>query len=105
MPNERSHTIDLVDGVRIRIRFRTDGNIVTEFLVQLETLLEDEWCGIVRYDSAHGKPHIDTLDRWGREIDKQWLDGTFNEALTIGVSDVRDRWQYYLDQFIGDERS
>ena len=85
MPNERSHVIFLDNSVRIRIRFRKDGNQILEFVVQLETRLNQEWVAVIRYDSAHGKPHVDTIDRWGREVDKKWLEGTTNESLTLGI--------------------
>lgn len=89
MPNERDHVIPLGYEARLRVRFRKDGSHITEFVVQLEARLDDEWTPVVRYDTAHGRPHVDTIDRWGREVDKRWLEGSLNETLTQGIRDVR----------------
>lgn len=100
MPDEHKFFIDLADGVRLRVRFGKDRGQITGYVVQLEKWLNEEWCPVIRHDSAHGRPHMDVLDLRGREIDKQWLPGTFNEALTAGVDDLKKNWEQHLARFV-----
>lgn len=56
-------------GDRIRVRFTTERGRVVRYAVQFEVLHENRYRPAVRYDSAHGVPHRDTLD---------WQGGTIN---------------------------
>ena len=63
------------------------GNQITEFRIQYEAFIGDEWHPIVRYDTAHGKPHRDILPD-GVET-KEWFELYSNaETLTIGQRDI-----------------
>jgi hypothetical protein len=99
MPEDRDFQLILADGVRMRVRFRQDRNDITEFVVQLETWRYGEWSPVVRYDNAHGRPHLDLIDRWGRERRKIWLTGTNNDVLTEAMNDVRLHWESHLSRF------
>lgn len=99
MPDDRDYSYELAEGVRLRGRFRRNRGLITEFVIQLETVLGDEWLPVVRYDSAHGRPHRDRMDRWGREIEKRWLSMSNNEALTAGTADIKQNWKRYIAQF------
>ncbi len=56
-----------------------------------------------RYDSAHGRPHRDVLDRRGNLVEKRWLDGrTLGEVLTEGANDLRTNWPRYRARFFGE---
>ena len=90
---KREFTIYLDPGKRLnRYRHRhrhvwQQGNIV-EFRIQYEALIEGKWHTIVRYDSAHGNPHKDTLHPNGSET-KEWFTLYSNaEVLTIGQRDI-----------------
>jgi hypothetical protein len=99
MPEERDFQITLADGVRMRVRFRQDRNDINEFVVQLEMQRHGEWSPVVRYDNAHGRPHLDLIDRWGRERRKIWLTGKNNEVLTEAMNDIRLHWESHLSRF------
>ena len=87
----------------IRLRIQTSGGRVTAFTDQYETILEGRRVPVTRYDSAHGRPHQDVLDRQGFLIQKRWLDGhTLDEALTEGVRDLRANWRRYRTRFLGE---
>ena len=103
MPDERDFLIILAEDARLRVRFRRDRNEITEFIVQLETWLGGEWLAVVRYDNAHGRPHLDILDRWGREKQKHWLPETNNDVLTEGMNDIRQHWEQHLSRFIEEQ--
>ena len=36
---------------------------ITRFCVQYEAFIDGEWQAIVRYDTAHGRPHKDLITR------------------------------------------
>lgn len=104
MPEERDFQIDLADGVRMRVRFRQNRNEIDEFVVQMEIWRADEWVPVVRYDNAHGRPHVDLMDRWGRERRKVWLEESNNHVLTEAMDDIRLHWEQYLSRFEEDWR-
>ncbi len=71
------------------------GNQIVEFRIQYEALIDDGLRPIVRYDTAHGKPHRDILNPDGTET-KEWFTNYSNaEILTIGQRDIVDNWKSY----------
>jgi len=38
-----------------------DRGRVIQFVVQYETFVEGEWRPVIRYDTAHGFPHVDRI--------------------------------------------
>ena len=85
--------------VRYRVRFITTRGRVTEFVVQLEVQTGSEWRPIVRYNTAHGRPHRD-LYRIDGSVTKQWLDMSLNEALTYAIKEIKDNWRRYAEQWL-----
>jgi hypothetical protein len=62
--------------------------------------VNDAWHPVVRYDTAHGKPHRDILTPDG-EQSKNWFEGySVADVLTIGQKDILDNWLAYSDRFI-----
>lgn len=93
-------------GERTRVRFTVTTGIVVAFTVQYETPrsdAEDEHSPVVRYDTAHGRPHRDLLDARGETIEgsKLWLPAhlSFNAALTYAIDEITRNWQSYRDDF------
>ncbi len=73
---------------------------IVEFRIQLETLVRDEWHVVIRYDTAHGKAHRDTLHPDGRQS-KDWFEGyTIEDVLTIGQKDILENWSSYRERFL-----
>ena len=74
----------------LRVRFARERNIVTRFTVQYEAIIGAETFAVVRWDTAHGFVHRDTLDRDGRVIDKLPVYGrTYNQAMTEAIADIK----------------
>lgn len=70
------------------------GSIV-EFRIQYEALIAGKWHAIVRYDSAHNRPHKDTMHPDGTET-KEWFALYSNaEVLTVGQRDIVENWPEY----------
>ena len=76
------------------------GTQIVEFRIQLEIMVAGVWCPVVRYDTAHGKPHRDILHPNGRQT-KEWLEGfSTSDALTFGQKDIMENWNSYRDRFL-----
>lgn len=88
-----------------RIRITTNRGRVAEFTVQYEIDLNARRVAVIRYDSAHGFPHLDVLNRRGKVVAKMPLPGepTLGEALQIGIDDLRYNWQTHRRRFLGEE--
>ncbi len=72
---------------------------IIEFRIQYEALIADNWHPIVRYDSAHGRPHKDTLHP-GATQTKEGYPGYSNaEVLTIGQRDIMENWPRYCARY------
>lgn len=86
----------------LEVWFATEGSVVTEFVVKLEAFIDDEYREVVRYDSAHGRPHRDTLNWFGRTIHKRWnpVGTTNNQALTRAIDDITKNWEQYIESFV-----
>ena len=80
------------------------GNQITEFRIQYEAFIGGGWHPIVRYDTAHGKPHRDFLHPDGTET-KEWFKPYSNaEILTIGQRDIVENWQSYRARYESEMR-
>jgi len=103
VPDERDYMYEFAEGIRLRARFLHSRGFITKFLIQLEKRLEDDWQPVIRYDNAHGQPHMDILDRNGRQISKQWLYQANNEALTAALNDIKAHWREYIERYMKDD--
>jgi len=76
------------------------------FSLQLECLFRDRWRPVIRYDDAHGRPHIDILHADGTS-EKIWLidRGRHNhireakQALKENFAAYRSRYQKELEKW------
>ena len=70
------------------------------FVVQYQTLLEDEWTAVVRYDLAHGFFHRDVMTPRGKK-EKQSINITnLADALNHAQQDLKDCWEFYKERYI-----
>lgn len=85
---------------RKRYRQVNQGKRILALTVQYETLVEEQWLPVVRYDTAHRVVHKDLLDLKGRE--KKVLLGIseLREALLLADEDIKTNWKRYKDLFL-----
>jgi hypothetical protein len=82
------------------MNIRTERGKVVRFTVQLEVWIEGRFMPAIRYDTAHGYPHRDTLGWDGRVIDKKWFPLMPPAvALDLAIDDVKGNWQGYRAEF------
>ncbi len=90
----------LTDKDRIRAHFTVDKGEVIDFLVQYETRIGERWYAVVRFDTAHGFPHIDILHFDGSKDKFSLSHLTPKDALTMAQLDVGQNWERYRDNFL-----
>ncbi|MBI4771961.1 MAG: hypothetical protein HY784_16495 [Chloroflexi bacterium] len=84
---------------RFRYRHITEGGRVVAFSIQYEALIAGEWRPIVRYDTAHGWPHRDTLHPSGPQTKQTFPGYSAAEVLTLGERDLKASWQEYRARY------
>jgi hypothetical protein len=72
---------------------------VTGFVVQYETFVEGEWRPVIRYDTAHGFPHVDKIYADGTTEKVPLLTMDMGEALTVADQDIEENWERYKAEY------
>ena len=91
--------LDEDDLEKLRIRIHTNKGQVIDVVVQYESLIENKWTPIVRYDCAHGFFHRDELYPGLKE--KQVISITsLKDAVNYAEQDIKDRWQFYKERYL-----
>jgi len=72
---------------------------IVDFAIQYEAEIGGQWREVVRYDTAHGSPHRDTLHPDGSETKELFEHYTNAQVLTIGQNDIRRNWRRYREQY------
>ncbi len=80
---------------RYRHYHRWERRHVALFRIQYEALIEGEWRPIVRYDTAHGRPHKDVMHPDGSQSKEKFPHYSNAEVLTYGQRDIRRNWRRY----------
>lgn len=82
------------------VELQTYRGAITGFVIRL--MLEESgalFC-VARYDTAHGQPHRDLVDRTGRLLQKDWLTGmSFPAAATYAIQDFHKHHEIYVQRF------
>ena len=84
---------------RYRHRHEWERGEIVGFCVQYEALIGGRWSSIVRYDTAHGEPHRDTLHFGGSQTKEVFAEYTNAELLTIGQRDIMQNWPTYRARY------
>jgi hypothetical protein len=84
---------------RLRVRIAIEKSKVTDVVIQYETRIKDKWHIVVRYDCAHGFFHRDLLNMRGDKIKQPISITNLNDALTYAEQDLKDRWEWYKEQY------
>lgn len=77
------------------MRVETEKGAVSDMMVQVE-VNDKGWHPAIRYNYAHGKPHLDRNYKDGRK-EKIWLEHrNLDEALSYAYENVRSNWRRLL---------
>ena len=96
---DKDYEISLPSGARVVVSIRMVGGRVVSFIVRLVAVRAGRDYDVARYDTAHGKPHLDLLTASGSLREKRWLDiDDFETALTYAIEDFKTNHEKYLAQ-------
>jgi hypothetical protein len=59
-----------------------DKHTVTDFTVQYDLLIKDEWRQVIRIDTSHGSAHQHKFNPRGKEITTEFLCNDYNQGFT-----------------------
>lgn len=91
----------LTDMDRKRHEHLTERGKVGGFVVQYESLIENKWVPIIRYDTAHEYAHKDLMNPDGTN-EKIFLGNVdLNDALTLADKDINENWERYKERYLG----
>ena len=90
----------LSDSDRKRHVHTRIGKTIKDFIVQYETLINDKWCPVVRYDSSHGYAHKDFIYSDGSKEKVILGMYSYNEALTLADMDINQNWKAYKLRYL-----
>jgi hypothetical protein len=93
------YRINLSLDDHIRVRFDRSGRNVIQFAVQYLARIADEWWPIARFDTAHGRAHMDISLPDGGQETRDWIFGDNNTALTFAIRDLQEKWPFYRECF------
>lgn len=72
---------------------------ILRFRIQYEARIGGNWHAIVRYDTAHGRPHKDILRPDGSQRKVEFYGYSGEEVLTLGERDIKVNWQRYRAEY------
>jgi hypothetical protein len=102
-PKAVTYTYPLRPNVRIRVSLQGDGPELEHSAVTLELeVAENDWRRVVRYDTTGGVAHRDRLKPNGDYLTHREtvrLGGASHQALDNAQQDLRERADYYVDEF------
>ncbi len=94
----------LASNDRKRHEHTTEQGKVTRFVVQYETFVEGAWSPVIRYDTAHGFPHLDRIRPDGTVEKISLLTKDLGEALTFADQDIDENWERYKEAYLKGKR-
>jgi hypothetical protein len=93
------YRINLSFADYIKVVFDRTGKEVVQFAVQYLASIEGEWQPIVRFDTAHGRPHMDISHPDGSQERQELPFDNYNTALSYAIHHVKTRWQFYRERY------
>ncbi len=92
--------IELTPGIEIHVFIETLNGLVVSYVVKLLLREGKKYYEVIRFDSAHGCPHKDTIDEKGDVIRKTWFEFLDNpQGLDIAIKDIKDNYELYVERF------
>jgi hypothetical protein len=73
---------------------------VAVFRIRYEAYIAGRRHVIVRYDTAHGFPHRDTLHPNGTEDKAEFPEADRADVLTMGEQDIKINWRKHRERYV-----
>jgi hypothetical protein len=85
---------------RLRVRLEINKGELINIVVQYESLIEDKWVAIVRYDIEHGFFHRDLITPTGEKIKTPIDISDLKSATIYAEQDIKDKWEHYKQKYL-----
>ncbi|MBI2304774.1 MAG: hypothetical protein HYU86_08535 [Chloroflexi bacterium] len=86
---------------RAEMRLVGEGNTILDFSVQYLAQIERQWYPIVRFDTAHGRAHMDISRPDGtQETVPLPSEAGYADVFDMAVEDIHRRWQFYRERYL-----
>ena len=85
---------------RLRIRLKSEKNLLIDIVFQYESFLDNKWHPIVRYDCAHGYFHRDIIKPNGDKEKQSMNFENLKDAARYAEQDIRDRWEWHKELYL-----
>ena len=97
---KKYYAIKLVEGIEIHVYLETLNGLVISYVVKLLLRVDKKYYEVIRFDSAHGCPHKDTIDDKGAIVRKTWFESLDNQqGLDMAIKDIKDNYELYIERF------
>lgn len=90
----------LTDVDRICVRMVRSGRNIVDFSVQYEALINNYWCAITRYDTAHGYPHRHVFRPERKDYRHPLSVRDKNDAYTEAVTMIKKNFSTMRESYI-----
>ena len=90
----------LTDEDRVRCQINLERGHVSNFVIQYEIFIENNWSPVTRFDTFHDGVHRDLIGPNGKVIKKWFLNLEFDEGLTFAYNDIEMNWERYRQRYI-----
>jgi hypothetical protein len=92
--------LDKAGAERLRIRLIIGNGKLQDLVIQYETLINEKWIVIVRYDLEHGFFHRDLMTPKGEKIKTVIEMPDLRTAATYAEQDIKDKWEFYKEKYL-----
>ncbi|MCX6286905.1 MAG: hypothetical protein NTY96_07310 [Bacteroidetes bacterium] len=92
--------IDKSGNDKLRVRISTIKGDLIDVMFQYESLINNKWVPIVRYDCNHGFFHRDVLQPNGGKEKTEIAIDSLKTASNYAEQDLKDRWEWYKERYI-----
>ena len=100
MKHKTEYVIRLGLSDRYRHKHIRERGKIVHFRIQYETMIEEKWYPVARYDTAHGFVHRDLMNIKGEVVKTPLFIQDYNDALTFTENDLKANWEIYKERFL-----
>ena len=101
---KKEYIIILNNSTRILVFFETIQGKVENFIIKLETFINNHWIEIERYDTFHGYVHKDIMEKNGNKKRVVKYELINNESgMNMAIKDFKENYKLYLRRFLNEK--
>jgi len=95
----KAYRITLTPDDYVRVSMDIVRGKAVRFAVQYVARIGDEWHPIVRFDTAHGRAHMDISRPDGTQETFDLPFADYSASLTYAIRNIQERWEFYRERY------